>query len=182
LAKHRRLLGEWLSTQPGLVAELARDELADITRLTESIDALAKRIGERVRQVAPTLLALAGCGELTAAKLIGEAAGITRFKSEAAFARHGGVAPVPVWSGNTAGRVRLTRSGNRQINTALHRIAVTQIRLDGPGQTYYRMRMAEGDSSTEALRCLKRRLARVVFNHLHTDNHDRNLPYQTAAA
>jgi len=91
-AQHRRLLGQWLVGQPGLVAELARDELADIARLTEAIDALGKRIGERVRQVAPALLAFPGCGELTAAKLVGEAAGVTRFKSEAAFARHAGVA------------------------------------------------------------------------------------------
>ena len=91
---------------PGLVAELARDELADITRLTEAINGLAKRIGERVRAIAPDLLTMPGCGEFTAAKLVGETAGVTRFKSEAAFARHSGVAPIPVWSGNTAGRVR----------------------------------------------------------------------------
>jgi transposase len=167
LAKHRTLLSRWLATQRGLVAELARDELADITRLTDSIDALAKRIGDRVHQVAPTLLALPGCGELTAAKLVGEAAGVTRFKTDAAFARHTGVAPIPVWSGNTAGRVRMTRSGNRQLNAALHRIAVTQIRLPGLGQTYYRRRIDAGDSKTEALRCLKRRLARVVFRILY---------------
>ena len=72
-----------------------------------------------------------GCGALTAAKIVGETAGVTRFSSEACFARHAGVAPIPVWSGNTAGRVRMTRAGNRQLNAALHRIAVTQIRLDG---------------------------------------------------
>jgi transposase len=72
LAKHRRLLGDWLVNQPGLVAELARDELADIARLT----------AERVRTVAPTLLAMPGCGELTAAKLVGEAAGVTRSKAK----------------------------------------------------------------------------------------------------
>jgi transposase len=182
LAKHRRLLGDWLGTQSGIVAELARDELSDIARLTEAINALAKRIGERVRLVAPVLLAMPGCGELTAAKLVGESAGVTRFKSEAAFARHAGVAPVPVWSGNTRGRVRMTRSGNRQLNAALHRIAVTQIRLDGLGQTYYRHRLAEGDSTSEALRCLKRRLSRVVFNHLHTDHNNRQKPCQMAAA
>jgi transposase len=182
LAKHRGLLRAWLDTQTGIVAELARDELADITRLTETINALAKRIGERVRAVAPVLLALSGCGELTAAKLVGEAAGVTRFKHEAAFARHAGVAPVPVWSGNTHGRVRMTRSGNRQLNAALHRIAVTQIRLDGLGQTYYRHRLAQGDSTPEALRCLKRRLARVVFSHLHTDHNNRQKPCQMAAA
>ena len=182
LAKHRRLLGDWLSTQSGLVAELARDELADITRLTEAINALAKRIGERVRVIAPALLAMPGCGELTAAKIIGETAGVSRFKSEAAFARHSGVAPIPVWSGNTAGRVRMTRSGNRQLNAALHRIAVTQIRLNGLGQAYYRHRLADGDSTPEALRCLKHRLARVVFGHLHTDHNNRHKPCQMAAA
>jgi len=181
-AKHRKLLSDWLDTLDGLVAELARDELSDITRLTEQINVLATRIGERVRDVAPVLLAMPGCGELTAAKLVGEAAGVSRFKSEAAFARHAGVAPIPVWSGNTAGRVRMTRSGNRQLNAALHRIAVTQIRLDGLGQTYYRHRINTGDSKTEALRCLKRRLARVVFGHLHTDHNNRTQPCQPAAA
>ena len=86
LAKHRDLLRAWLDTVPGLVAELARDELADITRLTEAINGLAKRIGDRVRAIAPVLLTMPGCGELTAAKLVGETAGVTRFKSEAAFA------------------------------------------------------------------------------------------------
>ena len=94
LAKHHHSVGDWLATQPGLVAELAREELADITRLTEAINALAKRIGERVREVAATLLVMPGCGELTAAKLIGETAGVTRFKSEAAFARMGEVKAV----------------------------------------------------------------------------------------
>lgn len=182
LAKHRQILGRWLGDQTGIVAELAREELADITRLTETINALAKRIGERVRKVAPVLLGMPGCGELTAAKLVGETAGVARFKSEAAFARHAGVAPVPVWSGNTRGRVRLARSGNRQLNAALHRIAVTQIRLDGLGQTYYRHRLTQGDSTPEALRCLKRRLARIVFNHLHTDHNNRQKPCQLAAA
>ena len=182
LVKHRTLLGDWLATQPGLVAELARDELADITRLTEAINGLAKRIGDRVRQVAPALLALPGCAELTAAKLLGEAAGVSRFKSEAAFARHSGVAPIPVWSGNTAGRVRMTRAGNRQLNAALHRVAVTQIRLEGLGQAYYRKRIQAGDSKTEALRCLKRRLARVVYQALRADHQNRIQPCQTAAA
>jgi transposase len=182
LAKHRRILGDWLDTVAGLVAELARDELADITRLTEAIDALGKRIGDRVRQVAPTLLAMPGCGELTAAKLLGETAAVTRFKSEAAFARHAGVAPIPVWSGNTAGRVRMTRSGNRQLNAALHRIAVTQIRLNGLGQAYYRKRLHTGASNREALRSLKRRLARIVFNNLHTDHQNRTRSCQPAAA
>ncbi|BBX91676.1 hypothetical protein MBOE_33250 [Mycolicibacterium boenickei] len=120
---------------------------------------------------------------MTAAKLVGETAGVKRFKNEAAFARHSGTAPIPVWSGNTAGRVRLTRSGNRQLNAALYRIALTQIRIaNSPGQLYYRKRLAHGDSSTEALRCLKRRLARTVYHRLHTDEQTRlNDPHPAAA-
>jgi transposase len=170
LAKHQRLLLDRLTGLEGLVAELAREELSDVIELTGRINQLEKRIAHRVEHVAPTLLAMPGVGALTAAKIVGEAAGVTRFKSEAAFARHAGIAPIPVWSGNTNGRVRLTRSGNRQLNAAIHRIAVTQIRLEGLGKTYYEKKKAEGMSTPEALRCLKRRLARVVFNHLHADH------------
>ena len=81
--------------------------------------------------MAPTPLELQGCARLTAAKIVGEAAGVGRFKSEAAFACHTGVAPIPVWSGNTEGQVRLNRSGNSQLNAAIHRIALTQIRMEG---------------------------------------------------
>jgi transposase len=182
-AKPRDVLGTWLNTVPGVVAELARDELADITRLSQQIDELAQRIGARVRAVAPTLLTIRGCGELTAAKIVGESAGVTRFKSEAAFARHAGVAPIPVWSGNTEGRMRLNRSGNRQLNTALHRIAITQIRLDGSsGQAYYRTRVAANDTTAGARRCLKRHLSRTVFRALHTDHQSRNHSPQMTAA
>jgi len=172
--KHQQALKTHLDSVPeggvpGLVAELARDELAEVVALTSKINALAARIERRVRAAAPTLLAMPGVGGLTAAKIVGEAAGVSRFKSEATFARHTGIAPIPVWSGNTAGRVRLTRSGNRQLNAAVHRIALTQIRLDGLGQAYYRKKKREGMSNREALRCLKRRLVRVVYGHLHDD-------------
>ncbi|MFF0708626.1 IS110 family RNA-guided transposase [Gordonia sputi] len=171
LAKHQEKLQEWLRGRTGIVAELARDELEDIIGATERITTMARRIEKLTEKAAPTLLAMPGCGALTAAKLVGESAGVARFRTDAQFARHAGVAPIPVWSGNTAGRVRMTRSGNRQLNAALHRIAVTQIRLpDSLGKTYYEKKKAEGMSTPEALRCLKRRLARVVFNHLQADN------------
>lgn len=88
-----------------------------------------------------------------------------------------GVAPIPVWSGNTAGRVRLNRSGNRQLNAARHRIAITQVRLGGLGKAYYDHRRADGDSSTEAYLTLKRRLARVVFNTLTDTNNPQRLAF-----
>ncbi len=168
-AKHQQALRTWLDTQPGLVAELARAELTDIIRLTGEINTLAQRISARVHQVAPALLEIPGCAELTAAKIVGEAAGVTRFKSEAAFACHAAVAPIPVWSGNTAGQMRLSRSGNRQLNAALHRIALTQIRMtDSRGQAYYQRLQDAGKTKRAALRCLKRRLARTVFQALRT--------------
>lgn len=176
LVKQQNLLMDRLHGFDGLVAELARDELADIIELTVRINSLERRIAQRAAKAAPSLLALPGVGVLTAAKLVGETAGVARFKSEAAFARHAGIAPIPVWSGNTAGRVRLTRSGNRQLNAAIHRIAVTQIRLDGLGRTYYEKKKSEGMSTPEALRCLKRRLARIVFNTLKTDNNTVQTP------
>ena len=144
---------------------IARELVADIGALTVRINALEKELTELVRVQAPQLLALPGCGVLTAAKLVGETANPTRFAREARFAMHAGVAPIPASSGKT-NRHRLARGGNRQLNAALHRIAVTQIRLQGPGRAYYYRRRAGGDSTMEALRALKRRLARVVFTLL----------------
>ena len=183
LVKHQQILKAWLETLTGVVAEMALDELNDIIALTVRIKEFDKRLAVLVKQEAPSLLALAGCGELSAAKLLGESAGITRFHSEAAFARHAGIAPIPVWSGNTTGRVRMTRSGNRQLNCAIHRIAITQARMPGTlGKAYYEKKLAEGKSTTEALRCLKRRLARVVFQLLTTDHNNRQTPALPAAA
>ena len=183
LAKHQQALRSWLVTLQGVVAEMALDELDDVIALTARVKAFDKRIAVLARRDAPELLALPGCGELSAAKLLGESAGITRFSDEAKFARHGGLAPIPVWSGNTAGRVRMTRSGNRQINCAIHRIAITHLRLSNSmGRAYYDKKLAEGKTTTEALRCLKRRLARVVFGHLHTDQQNHQKSCQKAAA
>jgi transposase len=180
-SKHQQTLAQRLAEVPGLVAELAREELAEVVELTVKIHALTTRIRGAVAAAAPSLLAMPGVGALTAAKIVGEAAGVARFKSEAGFARHAGIAPIPVWSGNTAGRVRLTRSGNRQLNTAIHRIAITQIRLEGPGKTYYDKKRAEGMHAAAALRCLKRRLARVVFRHLTADRTTTPTELRTAA-
>lgn len=181
-AKHQQGLRIWLNTISGVVAELARAELADICRLTDEIKTLEERIGARVRKAAPTLLELRGCGELTAAKIVGETAGVSRFTSEAAFANHAGVAPIPVWSGNTTGQLRLNRCGNRQLNTALYRIALTQLRHPGPGQTYYRSKLAAGKTKKSALRCLKRHICRDVFHRLRTDHQTQHHPHQLAVA
>jgi transposase len=90
---------------------------------------------------------------------------------------------VPVWSGNTV-RHRLNRGGDRQLNVALHRIAITQLQRPGPGKEYLAKRMAAGDTKTEAIRALRRRLSDEVFRRLTTDENTRRQadPALTAAA
>jgi len=149
-------------------ARIARDLVARISELTSAIDTLARQIGELTEVLAPSLLALFGCGSLTAAKLVAETAGISRFRSKAAFAAHTGTAPIPVWSGNLV-RHRLNRGGNRQLNAGLHRIAITQLRCPSLGQTYVAKRIAAGDTKTEAIRALRRRLSDEVFRRLQAD-------------
>jgi transposase len=170
LAKHLDRATARLEALPASTTRrIAAEELADIRALTVRINALEREITALVTAQAPQLLDLPGCGPLTAAKLVGETANPARFRSEAAFAMHAGAAPIPASSGKT-NRHRLARGGNRQLNAALHRIAVTQIRLDGLGRAYYQRRRANGDTTMEALRALKRRLARVVFHLLNPTN------------
>jgi transposase len=127
--------------------------------------ALVPRCGQTL---APSLLEICGCGPLTAAKILGETAGIERFKSPDAYARHNGTAPLPVWSSNRS-RHRLSRSGNRQLNAAIHRIALTQAHWHPPAQALIARRRANGDGGLEALRVLKRRISDVVYRALKAD-------------
>lgn len=157
-----------LVDQPGTVARIARELVTRIRELTATINELEREIARLVADLAPSLLALTGCGPLTAAKLIGETAGVGRFRSRAAFARHNGTAPVPVWSSNTE-RHRLSRTGNRQLNVALHRIAITQLQREGPGRTYLEHRRAQGDTKPEAIRALRRRISDEVFRRMRHD-------------
>jgi transposase len=126
-------------------------------------------VGRRMRVLAPTLLAVPGCGVLGAAAIIGETAGARRFKSRDAFARFTGTAPIPVWSGDSRGKVRLNRGGNRRINCALHMIAITQARGIGRGSDYIAQVQARGKTRTEALRLLRRQLSNTVFTALLAD-------------
>jgi len=158
-----------LSGMEGTVARIARDIVGRVRELTAVIDRLEREIEAVVRPLAPTLLALPGCGVLTAAKLVGETAGIDRFRSSSAFARHNGSAPVPVWSANS-GRHRLSRTGNRQLNLALHRIAITQMRLEGKGRDYIAKRRAAGDTKTEAIRALRRHISDEVYRRMRHDD------------
>jgi transposase len=157
-----------LDAHDGIVAELARRETGRIRQLTTEANELEKEITHRIAEIAPSLLELVGCGGLTAAKLVGEAADIARFKNRDAYAMFGGTAPIPVWSANNQ-RFRLNRGGNRQTNAAIHRIAVTQIRCHPDAKAFMTRRLAAGDTKKEALRALKRRLSDVVYRTMIKD-------------
>lgn len=160
----------------GLVARIAVQLVDRCRELTRQANELEREISRRVSEVAPSLLALPGCGPLTAAKLVGEAAGIDRFRDRQAFAAANGTAPIPVWSGNRE-RFRLNRGGNRQINAALHRIAVTQMRIHDPARDYIARKMAEGKTKTEAIRALRRRLSDVTYRlMIHDLQHRQTAP------
>lgn len=170
-----------LEHHSGLVADLARREVTRIREITQEANQLERRIRDLVAQVAPSLLQVPGCGSLSAAKLVGETAGIERFRSKDAFAMWAGVAPIPVWSGHP-NRYRLNRGGNRQANAALHRIAITQLRVHPDAQAYIQRRIAVGNTKKEALRVLKRRLADLVYRTLLNDAAPSSTINQKAAA
>ncbi len=166
---------ELLSGHTSTVAGLAQREVTRIRELTREANQLERDIAQRVTELAPTLLEMPGCGTLSAAKLIGEAADITRFKSRDAYAMWAGVAPIPVWSANQE-RFRLNRGGNRQTNAALHRIAITQIRIHPDAQAFIHKRLETGSTKREAIRLLKRKLANVVYRTLLADTQPATLP------
>jgi transposase len=144
---------------------IARELVRTVRERTRRAAELEREIAVLVRAQAPQLLELPGCGALTAAKIVAETAGVERFASDAKLARLAGVAPIPASSGRTH-RHRLDRGGNRQLNCALHRIAVTQGRVHPPARDYLARKQAEGKTRMEALRCLKRHLVRVVWQAL----------------
>jgi transposase len=144
---------------------IARDLITAIRAQTRHIRQLEREISQLVDQLAPQLVAEAGCGPLTAAKLIGEIAGVERFSTDAKLARTAGVAPLPV-SSRRHDRHRLDRGGNRQLNLALHRFAVNRARHDPATAAYLARKQAEGKTRMEALRYLKRHLARRVHKLL----------------
>jgi len=114
----------------------------------------------------PQLLAEHGCGTVTAAIIIGHTAGAQRFTSDAKFARHAGTVPIPASSGNTQ-RHQLHRGGDRQLNRALHIIALSRARTDPATRAYLDRRHSEGKTKREAIRRLKRHLARRIWHVLY---------------
>src|SRR6266516_771343 len=147
---------------------IARDLLGRCRELTRAVAELDRELQARMQTTAPRLLELAGCGPLSAAKLLCEIGPIDRFPTDAQLARHAGVAPLDASSGKHQ-RHRLDRGGNRQLNCALHRIAVSQGRVHPPARAYLERKQNEGKTRREAIRCLKRQPARTVYTTLKNE-------------
>ena len=151
-----------------VAARCIRDLARDIEDLNQRIAALDDEITRLLAEHGNPLADLHGAGTQIAAAVIAHAGDVRRFRDAAAFARFCGAAPIPCGSGQTAGRHRLHRGGNRQLNAALYRIAIVQARHHQPARAYLARKIAEGKTPREARRALKRHLANVIYRRLHT--------------
>lgn len=177
---HLDATAELVAGHQGTVATIAAEIVEWVRDLTRRVNELGAEIEPLVADVAPSLLDLVGVGGLTAAKIVCETADVRRFKSKDAYARHNGTAPEPSWSGHP-GRHRLSRRGNRQLNAAIYRIAITQARWHPDAIAYLDRRRSRGDTKAEARRALKRKLSNVIYRTLLADAPAINQPLQHAA-
>jgi transposase len=162
-----------LAKHAGVQGELARLRLADLRRIDREMRGLEKRLRALVPTTGTTLTEIHGVGTIVAAEIIGEVRSVERFTTSSRFARHNGTAPIPASSGRST-KYRLNRGNNRRLNHAIHVIALTQARNDPRAQAFLAARRAEGKTSREAMRSLKRRLSDVVYRQLLADAHHQN--------
>jgi transposase len=158
-------LGDGLAKQAAV--RCIRDLAFEIEQLNERIRQLETELAALLAESGDPFVDLRGARLATAVTLIAQSGDVRRFRSDAAYARYGGSAPIPCGSGSTAGRHRLHRGGNRQVNACLHRIAVTQARVDPRARAFLERKMAEGKTKREARRALKRHLSDVVYRRLY---------------
>ena len=147
---------------------VAAELVGDLERIYARKKAANKELRDLVAATGTSLLDLPGIGPSGAARLLVEVGDITRFPDRGHFASWNGTAPIDASSGDVV-RHRLSRAGNRQINRTLHIMAVVQLRNPGLGRDYYDAKKADGKSSNEAMRCLKRRLSDIVYRHMLDD-------------
>lgn len=148
--------------------DLADELIDDIERLGQQIARSKKRLQHAVSESGTSLVSIVGVGPVCAALIIGHVGDVARFRTAGHFASYNGTAPLEASSGDRR-RHRLNPHGNRQLNYALHIIAIGQLRCGGPGREFYDRKIDEGKSHKEALRSLKRHLSNVVFRALVHD-------------
>lgn len=171
----RRILRKLAAADQAADVRVMRDQIKRIAEITKRAAELERELAILVVAQQPRLLELPGVGTLNAAKMISEIAGIERFSSPAKLARLAGIAPIPASSG-ARHRVRLDRGGNRQLNTAVHRMAICQLSCHQPAKDYVARKITEGKSKREAIRCLKRHLIRSIYHAMAAPPDQGTLP------
>lgn len=144
-----------------------KSHLDQIELLNKRIDEVEQKQHALLEDSAQSLCDLHGVGLRVATKLVAQAGDVRRFKNEASFARFCGVSPLPCGSGRKSERHRLNRGGNRQLNSALHRVAITQSASFPKARDYLQRKEEEGKTRREARRALKRHLSNVVYRELY---------------
>jgi transposase len=148
--------------------EIAHDLADGIDALTGRLKISNRRITAAVKASGTSLTDICGLGPITAAIIIGHTGNIDRFPTKARFASYNATAPIEASSGPKV-RHRLNPRGNRQLNWAIHVVAISQLRHDTIGRRFYDRKIEEGKTSKEAIRALKRRLSDVIYRHLVND-------------
>lgn len=167
------------SVRPGTPAEKTRKDIAwdlvrDIRALDERLAAIAERMTAALEEHGSSLIEVDGIGPVLGVRLIGRSGPAGCFRSSDAFASYAGVAPIEVSSGERITH-RLSRSGDRQLNSALHLVAVTQVRMrSSAGRQFFDRKIAEGKTRNEAMRCLRRRIAAHVWRRMLADERRRH--------
>lgn len=170
LAAAEELIGsiEITGTMVAHRIEIATELAGDIARCQHQIARSKQRLQRAVAASATNLTAIVGVGPVCAALIIGHTGDVSRFRTAGHFAAYNGTAPIEASSGDRR-RHRLNPRGNRQLNYALHIIAIVQLRCGGSGRDYYDRKIDQGKSHKEALRALKRQLSNVVYRTLIAD-------------
>jgi transposase len=157
-----------LTAPDQLRKSLARDLLADVRRLELAIKGATKTLTAALQENGSSLTEIHGLGPVTAAKIVAHTGDVSRFPSRHHFASYCGTAPIEASSGDLR-RHRLSRAGNRQLNAAIHVVAVCQARDDGAGRDHYRRKLTQAKTPAEARRSLKRQLTNVIYKRLLAD-------------
>lgn len=166
--KNVRVSLSLLNGDQSVRAELTRERLKQVLQIDAQVYQLAKRIERLLGESMTTLTGINGVGTFVAATILGEVGDVSRIRSKAAFASLSGTAPLKASSGKTI-RHRMNHGGNRQLNRALHTMAKAQARDVPQARQFVGRKMEEGRSYKEALRCLQRHLANVVYRTLIED-------------
>ena len=169
-SSHLERVSRWLARRDQeMQVRLARELVTACRSLNRKIAELDQELEQRTAEIAPALLELPGCAAVTAAKLLAEIGPVDRFKTDAQLARHSGVAPLEASSGRVQ-RHRLDRGGNRQLNAALYRIAITQARYHPDARAYLDRKQAEGKAAA------KRSAASNASSSASSSTHSKRAP------